>query len=313
MPTRSPGERVVKLGAALDTPRLSVLTPFHNHDPSPLLARMKSAPAGVEFVLLDDGSVSATLLSRVIAAAETTGAPVRIVVWERNRGRAAGRNRLIAEARGEYVLFLDADMIPDAPDFLARWLDVTAELRPVAAFGGLSLRHAEATAETALHHNLFAASDCRNAVARSQAPAQFTASANLMVRRDFLAKHPFDGAFVGWGFEDVDWALSAAAHTEIFHIDNPATHAGLDDVETLMRKSTEAGPNFARLAAKHSVQVERFSAHRIARALQRAPALPTLRKLFSWLARDPMGAAPMSVRRAAFKLYRASHYAEHLA
>jgi hypothetical protein len=175
------------------------------------------------------------------------------------------------------------------------------------------LRQAQRTPETALHHNLFGASDCRGVRARAASPAQFTASSNLLVRRTFLAAHPFDDSFVGWGFEDIDWALGAARHGDILHIDNPATHAGLDDVDTLMRKSAEAGPNFARLAAKHPEQVSRFSAHRVAKLLQLAPMRPALRKLCGWLARDPFGAAPMRLRRAALKLYRASHYAEHLA
>ncbi|MDZ4690794.1 glycosyltransferase family A protein [Terricaulis sp.] len=308
------GERVLTLGpVAATTPRLSVLTPFHRYDPSPLLNAMANAPRDVEFVLLDDGSGSAELLARVISAASATGAPVRVIVWAKNQGRAAGRNRLVAEARGAYVLFLDADMIPDTLNFLARWLAVADEASPVAAFGGLSLNHAAITSETALHHNLFGASDCRDARARSQSPAQFTASANLMVRRDFLAAHPFDNRFVGWGFEDVDWALSAAANIEILHVDNSATHAGLDDVDTLIRKSAEAGPNFARLAAKHPREVSRFSAHRVASWLRLAPARETLRTIFAWIARDPLGAAPMNLRRAALKLFRASHYAEHLA
>ncbi len=308
------GERVLALGpVAATTPRLSVLTPFHRYDPSPLLKAMANAPAGVEFVLLDDGSGSAELLARVINAAAELAAPVRIVVWGQNQGRAAGRNRLVAEARGDYVLFIDADMIPDTPDFLARWLDVAANAQPVVAFGGLSLDNIAVTPETALHHNLFAASDCRNARARSHSAAQFTASANLMVRRDFLAAHPFDHRFVGWGFEDVDWALSAATKIEILHVDNSATHAGLDDVETLIRKSAEAGPNFARLAAKHPRAVARFSAHRVASLLRLTPARQSFRALCAWLARDPLCAAPMKLRRAALKLYRASHYAEHLA
>lgn len=306
-------ERVIKLGPALDAPRLSVVTPFHRYDPSPMLARMAQAPADVEFVLIDDGSGCAALLANVVAAADKLGAPARIVVWQHNRGRAAGRNRLIAEATGEYVLFLDADMIPDAPDFLPRWLALIDNFAPQAAFGGLSLQHTEATPETALHYAMFSASDCRPAHERAASPAQLTASANLLVRRDFLATHPFDDTFTGWGFEDTDWALSAARRADILHIDNPATHAGLDDVETLMRKSAEAGPNFARLAQKHPAHVSRFTAYKIASALKLAPAQGALRAVFAWLARDPLGAAPMPVRRAALKLYRASHYAEHIA
>ena len=306
------GERILHLGqAALKPARLSVLTPFYKYDPSAMLRFAAQAPDGVEFVLIDDGSASATLLARVIQTAARACVPVRIIVSAQNNGRAAARNRLIAEAQGEYVLFLDADMIPDRPPFFQNWLDLIARHRPDVAFGGLSVRQATPTADTALHYDLFARSDCRPAHERSQAPAQSLASANLLVRKSFLERHPFDESFVGWGFEDVDWALSAARYTEILHTDNPATHAGLDTIATLMRKSAEAGPNFARLARKHPAAVSRFAAHRAARFLKRAPARAQLRSAFAWLARTSR--APMPLRRAAFKLYRASHFAEHLA
>lgn len=306
-------ERTITLGPRIVSPQLSVLTPFHRYDPSALVARMANAPAGVEFVLLDDGSADVALLARVVAAASTLNAPVRIIVRETNLGRAAARNRLVAEARGLYVLLLDADMIPDRPTFLLHWLSVTRCQQPDVAFGGLSLRHAQRTRDTALHHNLFAASDCRSVEERELTPAQATASANLLVRRAFLDAHPFDDSFSGWGFEDTDWALTAARDTTILHVDNPATHAGLDTAATLLRKSAEAGPNFARLAAKHPRAAKRFAAHRAARTLRRAPLRPQLRQACAWIARDPLGAAPMPLRRAALKIYRAAHYAEHLA
>jgi hypothetical protein len=307
-------ERIIHFGPARrETPRLSVLVPFHRHDPSPLLERMGRTRGDVEFILLDDGSGSVDLLARAITAVQRLEAPAQIVVWAVNRGRADARNRLAGEARGEYVLFLDADMIPDSRDFLARWLDVAQRERPFAAFGGLSLRHARATRETALHHNLFSTSDCRPARERMRAPEQFTAAANLLVRRDFLMANPFDEGFVGWGFEDVEWALRASRRAPILHVDNPATHGGLDDVTTLLRKSKEAAVNFARLAVKHPSQVSRFAAHRAARALRLWPARRALRRACAWMARDPWGTTPMLLRRAALRLYRVSCYAERLA
>jgi len=303
-------ERIIRVGADALTPLLSVLTPFHRDDPSKLIAALGAAPAGVEFVMLDDGSRDVQLLNRVVTATATLAAPVRIIVRDKNAGRAAARNRLIAEARGRYVLFLDADMIPDQPDFLARWLRLIERKRPLAAFGGLSVAQIKPTRETALHYNLFAHSDCAPAKERAKRPAQTTASANLLVRRAVFRRMPFDAAFKGWGFEDTDWALRISRHTRILHINNPATHAGLDTVETLLRKSAEAGPNFARLVENHPVDAKRFAAYRAARALKRTPARSVVRALAASIARSK--AAPMSARRAALKIYRAAHYAEHL-
>jgi glycosyltransferase involved in cell wall biosynthesis len=308
----SPAEIVITCVRGAGARRLSVLTPFHRHDPTPLLARLKASHADVELILIDDGSGDAALLARVTEAAGRLGFPAKIIVWSGNRGRAAARNRLIAEAQGEYLLFLDADMIPDADNFLDRWLDVIRRQRPFVAFGGLSLRHTVRSRATDLHHSIFARSDCHGAAARSKRAAQAVASSNLLVRRDLMLDLPFDDSFTGWGFEDVDWALSAARRAPITHTDNPATHAGLDSVDALLRKGAEAGPNFARLARKHPGEARRFFAHRAARVLKHIPGRAAVRAFCAWLARDPFGAAPMPVRHAAFKVFRAAHYAEHL-
>jgi glycosyltransferase involved in cell wall biosynthesis len=307
------GERVINTRKTTARPKLSVLIPFHRHDPSPMLARLGAASGeDVELVLLDDGSGSAELLARVLAAAARLTIPARVIVWGANRGRAAARNRLIEAALGEYVLFLDADMIPDAPEFLAIWLDVIARDAPGIAFGGLSVRHAPHEPDTALHRFFFQRSDCRDAPARARDPAHAAAASNLLVRRDVLAAVPFDDGFSGWGWEDVDWALRAARVAAITHIDNPATHAGLDSVDTLLRKFNEGGPNYGRLARKHPGAVQSMASHRAARVLKRAPARDRLRDVLAWVARDPFGAAPMLLRHAALKLYRTSLYAEHL-
>lgn len=312
MTSAAHGERVVKNGAPEGRPRLTVLTPFHRHDPTPLIdALARTERDDVELVLIDDGSGTAALLAAVCTAIHRLPFPAQIIVWGANRGRAAARNRLIEAARGEYVLFLDADMIPDAPDFLDVWLDLIDEERPAVAFGGLSLRQAPQAPETALHYFLFGRSDCRAAAARARDAAQFTAASNLLVRRDVIEATPFDDSFSGWGWEDVDWALRAAQREPIIHIDNPATHAGLDTAETLLRKYREAGPNYARLLQKHP-GARRFASHRAARLLKRLPGLSALQRAFAWLARDPMGAAPMPMRHAALKLYRTAIYAEHL-
>ena len=80
--------------------------------------------------------------------------PARFVRLAANEGRAAGRNRLAAEARGRHLLFLDADMLPDADDFLDRWLWLIAADDPPVAFGGFSLDQTPVTRADAVHRAL---------------------------------------------------------------------------------------------------------------------------------------------------------------
>lgn len=299
-----------------DEPALSILTPVFRHDPTPigqsLAAAAKEARTRLEWVILDDGSADAALTDKLNALAAEPACSVRLIVLAQNAGRAAARNRLIAEARARHVLFLDADMVPDDADFAARWLALIDAEDPPAAFGGFSVAQAPDLKSTALHKFMSARSDCRSAADRARDPAQFTATSNLLVRRDVLAVTPFDEGFVGWGWEDVDWALRASLFGAIRHIDNPATHAGLDSVDTLLRKFGEAGPNYARLAAKHPDAVARFASWRAAQAIKRLPGHKAARPALAFLARDPWGLTPMLARHAALKLYRTSIYAEHV-
>ncbi|MET0183380.1 MAG: glycosyltransferase family A protein [Caulobacterales bacterium] len=306
-------EQTVKTRASETAPALSILTPFFRDDPVPLMRKLARVHAchNVELILVSDGGSAAATIARVVTAAEALPFAVTLIVFEKNQGRAIARNRLIEEARGRHVLFLDADMAPIGEDFVDCWLDMIAAENPAVAFGGFSV-DAIVHPDARVHHGMSTASECLSAAERARDPAQFLATSNLLVRRDVLASTPFDDGFVGWGWEDVDWALRAAHRAHIMHVDIPAIHKGLDTVETLLRKYTEAGPNYGRLAQKHPSQVRQFRSYRAARALSFLPGLTNLRAILSWFARDPFGVTPLRARCAALRLYRSAIYAEHL-
>lgn len=101
-------ERVDPASAA---PWLSVLVPVHNVAPyleeciGSLLAQ---ADGGVELVLLDDASSDGSLaLAQALAARDP--ARVRVLHTGTNAGVAVARNRLLDEARGRWLWFVDGD------------------------------------------------------------------------------------------------------------------------------------------------------------------------------------------------------------
>ena len=295
-------------GWATASPRLSILIPFLRDDPSRLLAALDGAHGAVEIVTLDDGSRDPDLAARVVAAVSSLDVPARFVSLATNVGRAAGRNRLAAQARGRHLLFLDCDMLPDAPDFVRSWLDLVTQTDPAVAFGGLSLAQAPRTRANAVHRALTQHTDCVSAAERRKSPEKYVFTSNLLIRRDVFDAEPFDAGFVGWGWEDDEWGMRVSRRWQIVHIDNPATHLGLTPARTLADKFEQSAANFARVVAAHRDIVRIYPSYRAARALRRAP----LRWLWRpWLKAAAMAElAPASFRAFALRLYRAALYAE---
>ena len=188
-------------------PRLSVLIPFFRDDPSRLLTTLDRSAVRAEIVTLDDGAGDDALARRVTSTVDTLALPARFVRLEANEGRASGRNRLAAQARGRHLLFLDADMLPDSGDFLGRWLALIDAEDPAVAFGGFSLDQTPRTRIHAVHRALSLRSDCLPVAERRKAPEKYVFTSNLLIRRDIFETEPFDASFVGWGWEDVEWGM----------------------------------------------------------------------------------------------------------
>jgi tripartite-type tricarboxylate transporter receptor subunit TctC len=109
-------------------PRLSVLIPFLGDDPVQLISELAAQAVDVEIILLDDGGADEALAARVTKAVQDSPAPARLLRSGQNLGRAKGRNRLTQQARADHFLFLDADMLPDAPTFTeAGFADATVQ------------------------------------------------------------------------------------------------------------------------------------------------------------------------------------------
>ncbi len=293
-------------------PLLSVLIPFHGDNPLPLLQALETeaeALAGdVEVVLLDDGSRDASLADRVLAQVERMRLPTRFVRLLQNVGRAKGRNRLFAAARGRFLLFLDSDMRPDRPDFLRTWVREARSGDAAVAFGGFAVEPAAGDTKYEVHRAHAAKSDCLTAAERSRQPEKHIFTSNLLVRRDVFESEAFASDFTGWGWEDTEWGLRVSRRYPIRHIDNTATHLGLDTTEALIAKYDQSVQNFARISSRHPDLIGAYAVHRAARMMKRLPGRPLLRALARNAALST--ALPTAWRAFALRLYRAALYAE---
>lgn len=293
-------------------PALSVLTPFLRDDPSELLALLdqeaEALKGRVEIVLLDDGTVDPALTARLSAQIKDMRLPVQLITLTANEGRSIGRNRLATAARGASLLFLDSDMRPDHDRFLGVWADLVQAQGPAVAFGGFSLLQAPDEARFAVHRAMAARSDCVPHEQRALQPEKYVFTSNLLVRRDVFEAEAFDPGFTGWGWEDVEWAMRVGKRFSIIHVDNPATHMGLDTVAQLIGKYEQAAPNFARMADRHPEVVAAYPSYKAARLIKKVPGRGLMRAVLKGAARA--GWLPVSARAFSLRLYRTALYAE---
>jgi glycosyltransferase involved in cell wall biosynthesis len=120
-------------------PLISIVCAVHNGERfigEAITSAMAQTGVDLELVVVDDGSTDTT---PAILAEKAAGDRRITVVTQENRGVAVARNRAIAEARGEFVAFLDADDVW-MPDKLQRQLELfQRDPRLALAFTGYAI------------------------------------------------------------------------------------------------------------------------------------------------------------------------------
>ena len=302
------GEAVVsngKDGAA----RLSICIPTWRDSADALLASLIRMPGADECSLLifDDGSLDSDLTRQLVRQIRRYPGPARLISAPANRGRSHARNRLMALAESEWILFLDADMLPDCDGFLTRYLTTAATSdAPALIVGGFSLLQVRPTEENSLHAAQSKRSECLPSETRALDPGRFVFTSNILVHRDIMRTVAFDPGYIGWGWEDVDWGLRVETDYPIQHIHNPATHLGLDADAQLIEKYAGSAANFARLVQQHGERLRSTTLYTMANLLRRTPGRVVIERVARRAALFQI--LPLSMRLFSLKVYRAALY-----
>lgn len=270
---------------------LSILIPVYNWDIGPLLTALAAqvlalAPGRqVEIIVLDDGS-TAKFTNKAVAD------QLLFVRYEEsavNKGRAETRNALLLQAQGLYVLFLDADMLPDRHDFIQTYL-AEAQQGGEIVCGGISYQqHDKPAPEYSFYLYKSHRTEALSSVLRAVTPWRYLFTSNIMVRREIMQTVRFDARFTGYGFEDIEWGVRLGDNFTIRHIENTCSHMGLMTKQHLLAKMRDSIPNYALLLALHPVETGHCGAAALAFFVKWLPAELLmagdwlLNRLFAWL------------------------------
>ena len=231
---------------------ISLLIPVLDYDIIALVYSMKNAmgkvPEFYEILIGDDGS-SAEYHEKYLSL-ETDN--VKVITSEKNIGRAAIRNKLALEAKGDFLLFIDADvMVPGTAEaYILKWLPFVNISRVICG-GTLYHESAPGDPDKLLRWKYGKWREQKSAAERNKHPHSGFSTFNVLIEKSVFSKIRFNEELKQYGHEDtlLGYQLKKAG-IGILHIDNGLIHEGLESNRDFLNKTKLGIENLSKLYDK---------------------------------------------------------------
>jgi glycosyltransferase involved in cell wall biosynthesis len=228
---------------------ISLLIPVFDYDIVALVHSMKSAldkvPEFGEILIGDDGSSAE--FSEKYRSLQDDG--VRLIASEKNIGRAAIRNKLALEAKGDHLIFIDADaMLPGTAEaYISKWLPMM-NLYKVLSGGTLYHDSAPGDPDKLLRWKYGKRKEQLKAAERNKYPNASFSTFNVLIHKSVFSKIRFNEELKQYGHEDtlMGYQLKKAG-IDILHIDNGLMHEGLESNKEFLNKTKLGIENLSKL------------------------------------------------------------------
>jgi glycosyltransferase involved in cell wall biosynthesis len=228
---------------------ISILIPVYDYDIVALVHSMKDGlekvPEYCEILIGDDGS-SHDYRNKYL---QLEGDGVRVIVSEKNIGRAAIRNKLALEAKGDHLLFIDADVMIQgtAEAYLLKWLPMINTARVIC--GGTTYSEiAPGDPDNILRWKYGRKREQRKATERNKHPHSGFSTFNVLIEKTIFSKLRFNEELKQYGHEDtlLGYQLKKAG-IDVLHIDNPLIHEGIESNREFINKTKLGIENLSHL------------------------------------------------------------------
>jgi len=223
---------------------LSILIPNYNRNVTDLVASIvpqaRTVLNAFEILIADDGSDKKT---RATYKSLKAFNEVHVILHERNIGRAATRNNLIARATYPWILCIDSDALILNDQFLKIYSEYLDHADVIV--GGIQYQELRPSRnEFMLRWTYGRAREQRTACQRNRNPWAAFSAFNFMARRSVFETVRFPQEFNEYGHEDTLFGL-AMRHQKfhILHIDNPLVHMGLENSSEFLEKTNKGLKN----------------------------------------------------------------------
>ncbi|WP_297096488.1 glycosyltransferase family A protein [uncultured Draconibacterium sp.] len=227
---------------------LSVNIPVYNVEVVDLVNEIyqQSANLDIDFEIrvYDDGSDEIfKSLNRIVKGKSN----VVYQEMEKNLGRAAIRNKMGADSVFDWLLFIDADSKVISPDYLKNYLENRNENR-VLCGGTAYAKQKPADPEKLFRWTYGTKREAVTAAVRNRSKGFIITSNNFFLAKELYEPIHFREELREYGHEDTLLGYDLfCAGVEIFHIDNPLEHTGLESGQAFLKKSCLALENLKKI------------------------------------------------------------------
>ncbi|QHI36346.1 hypothetical protein IMCC3317_17080 [Kordia antarctica] len=221
---------------------LSILIPTYDYDISTLVEEIHSqllkTEAVFEILCLDDHSTNLETVKQNERINSFSNASYTVL--PENIGRSRIRNLLAQKASYNWLLFLDADVIPVKKDFITKYIEAISDEKEVI-YGGILYQEEKPKQENVLRWIYGKEREALNVKQREEAIYLRFLTLSFLIKKSVFHKVKFNEDIPNARHEDTLFA-NDLKHAEIHmtHIQNPVYHLGLDTSADFIRKSMES-------------------------------------------------------------------------
>ncbi|MGO1585293.1 MAG: glycosyltransferase family 2 protein [Mesonia sp.] len=289
---------------------ISVLIPTYNYHIFPLVQKVHellvAEKIDFEIMCFDDASPEDSFIEKNEKINSLEKASYKVL--PKNIGRSKIRNLLADTANFDWLLFLDADVIPIKDDFIDNYLKFISEDHDII-YGGIKYVPKKPDASQLLRWHYGNLREALDTEKRSRKPYVSFLTLNFLIRKSVFEKVRFNEDIPNLRHEDTLFSYQLReAKVPILHIENPVYHLGIESSKEFLKKSIESvegalyfkkhgliDPNYIKILSFH----QKLKKSKLDRGIVYLPKR-TLRRI----ERNLLGAKP-SLRL--FDLYRLYH------
>jgi glycosyltransferase involved in cell wall biosynthesis len=233
---------------------ISVLIPIFNYDVTglvkSLITQLSLIEIDFEIICIDDASTDKSKNNNLNKIKN-----VRLHRLQANIGRSKIRNLLADKAKYDWLLFLDADVIPKHNKFILNYVSCLKSHKAKVFCGGIAYKKERPTSTKILRWQYGKKREEISAVIRDKKPYRYFFGANFLIHKSVFSICKFDETLFKYGYEDVLFMEQLKNNrVKIVHTDNDVYHLGIEENDIFIAKTKQAIGNLYQLTCQDRIK-----------------------------------------------------------